>query len=290
MDDFFHERGFQLVGVQEGRMEGNQCIDLPHYFAYTSSATADGQVGTQIWLHRSLQNLLSGIGCHPRSSRILRLESSRLGLTFSAVSAHAPTAVAPYEERKAFWAELESELGNVNHPSRLLVFIDANDDDGTKGCNANCSFSAELKEAFSLTDVAEWHDCAEPTWFGNSLFPKRSDHIWASDWWLRRSVAAGVEQDPMVFTTRDDHHMVWANISVDKQPPRGPPGRRLDAHKLRDPNRRDAFAADLRDAVPGLRVLLPEGPDAYHTELIKVVQGLQDEHFFSEATQVPLKP
>ncbi|CAK0812253.1 unnamed protein product, partial [Prorocentrum cordatum] len=155
--------------------------------------------------------------------------------------AHVPTAVAPYEERQAFWTELETELGKVNHPSRLLVFIDANDDDGVNGCNAKCYFSAELKEAFALTDVAEWHDCTEPTWFGNSLFPKRSDHIWVTDWWLWKSVAAGVEQDPMVFTTRD----VWASMLGD--------------------------------------------PEVYHAELIRVVQRLQEAHFFSEATQAKLR-
>ena len=58
-------------------------------------------------------------------------------MAFSAVTAHAQTAVAPYDEKKTFWTELENELGKVNHPSRLLAFIGANDDDGAKGCNAN---------------------------------------------------------------------------------------------------------------------------------------------------------
>eukprot|EP00959_Pyramimonas_sp_CCMP1952_P005981 125307-Pyramimonas_sp.AAC.1 len=53
--------------------------------------------------------------------------------------------------------------------------------------------------------------------------PKRSDHVWVTDWRPQKSVAAGVEQDLAVFTTRDDHHMGWANIPVDKRLPRDPP-------------------------------------------------------------------
>eukprot|EP00974_Lingulodinium_polyedra_P040349 3874609-Lingulodinium_polyedra.AAC.1 len=77
--------------------------------------------------------------------------------------AHAPVSSAPLEEKEAFWEALEREAGQALHQRRLLVFIDANDDDEGKGHVANALFAQEFKEAFGLLDAAESRQERQPT-------------------------------------------------------------------------------------------------------------------------------
>ena len=140
IDEFLDKHHVLLAGLQEGRLPVAGLLDLPNYFAYTAPATEDGQGGVQCWVHHSLRGSVVRAGCNPQSPRLLRLELSGGPLVATVLVAHAPVSSAELAAKTAFWKAFEGEAKRAKHPNKLLVFIDANDDDMDKGPTANAFF------------------------------------------------------------------------------------------------------------------------------------------------------
>ena len=99
----------------------------------------------------------------PRPERIMRCELSGGPLVATVLAAHAPTSGATLKAKEAFCDSLHQEARQAMHPAKMLVFIDANDDDEVKGTEANACFSLKLREAHALLDAAKVAGAVAPT-------------------------------------------------------------------------------------------------------------------------------
>ncbi|CAK0896501.1 unnamed protein product, partial [Prorocentrum cordatum] len=232
--------------------------------------------------------------CNRHHIQLAGIQESRLpdsGLTLTAISAHAPAASAPTEEKRAFWAPLQKELAAALHQRAPVVLIDGNDDDEAAGANSNYQFALERRLAHDLQDAAELSGTMEPAWFGIPGHEKRGDHVWLGPHWHRKLHATSALQDSLYFSEREGHRAVKATVALDHSlGPRPAPSPTTSTEKLRDPKARRALEEDTSALAGELQHNATQGPDVYHAQMIEHVQDLQREHFFAPASQVPKKP
>ena len=56
VEDLFHNAGFTIVGVQEGRAKAQQLIVGKYYTMHVAAATPEGQYGCQVWIHNKFEH------------------------------------------------------------------------------------------------------------------------------------------------------------------------------------------------------------------------------------------
>ena len=193
LDLAFFERQYAIVGVQESCIQGSVTRDQVHYHVNTSGAQSDGFLGVESWLSK---DLVRGAKVRPRahSPRLLTVYVDSQSLCFAHVVAHAPTNIAPPEDRRLFWQALRSELLSIGKSRWVFLTIDANAtmgavessalpfQDGTAE-NENGTALRHLLEENSLYAASMNTQTVLPTWFGgrNQHEGRRIDYVCVSD-------------------------------------------------------------------------------------------------------------
>ena len=250
VDAYMHKRAVQLLGIQETRLPIEGITESQHFRIYSSPCAKDSAGGVQLWIHKPMDEIVTSPVCDPISPRLLKVDSSHCGSSFSAVVADAPCASEDVNTRRTFWKEFERALKRVKFRNRTIVFIDANDDDVGKGADANAFFADEQKMAFRLADVAQYVGNVKPTWFGIVGHEKVCDHIWAAKWWIDKLKNSDVFADSVSFAVREDHKPVWAffvlNLEAAKTAHREPQ-LKLNTSQLDCQSHVEAFQNDLSE-------------------------------------------
>ena len=135
LDQQFDRAGIALVGLQETRQDASPRGHAVHYHVLASRPDA-GQLGCQIWLHRSKpiawsqgrpvtwdDSSFSVLASGPRHL----LATAKAGSTaFAILSAHAPTCTTGASIRQAWWASLHSLVRGIPPRHTPILLIDAN--------------------------------------------------------------------------------------------------------------------------------------------------------------------
>ncbi|CAE7761117.1 unnamed protein product [Symbiodinium sp. CCMP2456] len=131
----FHRKGVAVVGLQETRTGTSGRSSNQHYHILHSPA-ADGQLGCQLWLSKSLAVARAGqnpvhwdgasmcIVC--TTPRMLLATAKAGGITFAFAIAHSPTTKSGVTFCQKWWDSLHSALRRLPHNSVPMMFIDAN--------------------------------------------------------------------------------------------------------------------------------------------------------------------
>ena len=131
----FHRKGVAVVGLQETRTGTSGRSSNQHYHILHSPA-ADGQLGCQLWLSKSLAVARAGknpvhwdgasmcIVC--TTPRMLLATAKAGGITFAFAVAHSPTTKSGVTFCQKWWDSLHSALRRLPHNSVPMMFIDAN--------------------------------------------------------------------------------------------------------------------------------------------------------------------
>lgn len=94
--DFFKEIDADLFAVQETKMqEGQEEINLPHYYQYWDSAEKKGYSGTLVFTHKEPISVSKGLGIekHDKEGRVVTLEYEN----FYFVNVYTPNSKAALE-------------------------------------------------------------------------------------------------------------------------------------------------------------------------------------------------
>ena len=134
LDRQFHGNKVAVAFLQETRCAACPKLLTEHYFG-VASPCVNGQLGCQIWLHKSMSFVKDSTDAKwdPKSVAVLHTSPRALLITacagrqpFALLSAHGPTAATPDEELQQWWHELHQITRKVPERSILLVGLDAN--------------------------------------------------------------------------------------------------------------------------------------------------------------------
>ena len=113
----FFSSQFDVVGLQESRVQGSVTRMGLHYRMYASSATARGTLGVQCWVRNNTSNfvlysqsvsprLMYVVFRFPSRSDSEKAQRAAAAITLAVIVAHAPTSVASLEDKSAFYDSL----------------------------------------------------------------------------------------------------------------------------------------------------------------------------------------
>ena len=96
-----------------------------NFHVCTSSAQPDGSLGVESWIAK---RLVRDARVRPRahSPRLLSVLVGSPQLSFVHVVGHAPTSLAPADEREQFWTALRKEITSLGRRRYVFLSIDAN--------------------------------------------------------------------------------------------------------------------------------------------------------------------
>ena len=133
LHQMFAEEGYHIVGVQETRCRVACRIEQQHYLVFSSPATAQGHLGVQIWIARSIP--LGGEGHQLRRDHFRVVASTPRFLVLKCIApffrtllvcGHAPTSQADDDDLKNWWATLRASLTSRYAEWPQILMIDAN--------------------------------------------------------------------------------------------------------------------------------------------------------------------
>ena len=265
LEDKFKKCGAHLVGIQEARMQGNLQIEGESFAMYSASATAEGRLGVQLWISRSLE--VQRIEVDPVSPRCLgALVALKCGLQLVVLVAHGPTDADTQEAKHGFWDSLQTCVNKLRAKApKALVAVLADFNARAGSVPAPCfgdygseeeTENGELMRSFlCINALAATNTMSEegagPTWFGmNQAKGHRIDYIAVplDNIHLVSNVLADAAID-LATATKTDHVAVRCDIDLRHAERMHIPKtarmnvvKRIDPQSLADPSARYDFA------------------------------------------------
>ena len=133
LQEIFDAAGYHIVGVQETRLRKEPRIDQEKYFVFSSTATARGTFGIQLWFSRT--NSLSAEGHFFKRDhfKILAKDPRHLIIKVAApffkaivIAAHAPTSQAAAATLETWWKNLSAAVPARFSQWPRILLVDAN--------------------------------------------------------------------------------------------------------------------------------------------------------------------
>ena len=215
----FYEKGYDIVGVQEGRAKAEGISTGRRYRRYVAAAAPDGSLGVQLWIRLQLRCEVLHWRCvTPRILyATLRLAN---GAFIVVIVSHAPHSLAPEAVRGMFWDEMWSlthMLRGKYAEASFRVAIDAN---GRVGSIASAYIGPEepvaedsggsclraYADEFHLSAVNTYWP-AGPTWCSTYGLWHRIDYV-LSDAPAQVSRCSVDRDVDLTFNAYEDHHPV----------------------------------------------------------------------------------
>ena len=229
------------------------------------------------------------------SPRII-LTRVALGDTFFyATSAHAPTNVAPEQEKFAFWKLLRDTLRSLPHRRCIVLGIDSNADDKDTAPGSNQLFVQELMEELSGDDVAQHHENLTPTWRSSQGSHRRLDRLITFGEVWHQAGSYKVHTDENISTIESaDHSMITTRLMLRfgnaPGPGKRPPRMRFDPFRLEDPGCVAAFRGAVSSLADVVQASWWSSTDEYLEFISKELYNLQQFYFAAPASKLPRKP
>ncbi|CAK0891389.1 unnamed protein product, partial [Prorocentrum cordatum] len=258
LEQYFIDAHLDYVFLQEGRARVEEVRTGLHYTMYVGAGDDDGGHGCQIWIRaRSGFKVSSYAAVPPRLFWLTGRDAC--GLPLILVSAHAPTEASPATEREGFWDTLLSTMSSLQRrapTAKIYMGIDANARVGPhhSGATGPCDPEEISQNGAALIATLQELQLAALNTFFNVGYTWRSgkgptsriDYLCGPLVDLPAVHKVHVpEQFQLSITTREDHRMVAAHMTV---PTRGgdtvgPPAPfRFNKRRLGDTARAQQFA------------------------------------------------
>ena len=140
----FDNEGFDIIGIQEGRVRHDQQVSGIVYEMYIAGADQNGCYGSQLWVRR--RGVFTVDSFIPRNHRIVEIVGSLIGIgnKVHVFSVHAPHEADDANTKADFWEVLTSYmLAAQQKGHRTIMLADAN---SRVGSISSCHFGDEDKE------------------------------------------------------------------------------------------------------------------------------------------------
>lgn len=297
LEGLFDRAGFDIVGVQEARIQLAQRRQGRNYVMVSSSADANGAHGVQLWVHNRLEGLIGATV--PASPRLLAVRLATSPRPTWAFVIHAPSASAPPAETDGFWAALDSLHQDAANADPEAVFIGLADFNarlgsttsaavGGVGAAKECPNGLKLRmwlEANGLR-AANTFEGGQPTWTGSRGHRSRIDYVYVKQAHAHAVSQVSVEPDIDLSTSgRADHDVLSARVDLGMLGPGARPSAPAPCARRRpkfcpcameDPARRAAFQRDIGAFKRSGRA---EDVDEHLAELTGAIQSAAARHF-----------
>ena len=302
-----HEHGLNIVGLQEARTSGPSSSSTSHYHVVRSGANPRGQYGCELWISTDLpftngtcrQSFFkpADLTIVSTSPRHILAAVRMKHFSMDVVVAHAPHSGSPEGVLMAWWQELQkivSTRGSRNVP--IICLIDANATVGSAVSRSIGSFAAEVENqggdlfhgflldndlCLPATFEGSGNQGRSTTWVspdGRSC--KRIDFVAVPLHWSLACVRSYVLDDIDLMAKRDDHFMSIVHLKLPASLCTSPLVQWrvpiCDLRLLSDPDRLEAFTADLR-TLPLVMWHVDAG--RHLAEVTRTVRQLLAKHF-----------
>ena len=280
LEQHFFGSQFDIVGLQESRVQGSVTRMGLHYRMYASSATVRGTLGVQCWVRNNTSSfVLYSQSVSPRLMYLVfrfpdrsddgKAQRAAAAITLAVIVAHAPTSVASLEDKSAFYDSLTLACHQLRtkHGDKLRYVL-LGDFNAKLGPRSSFSCGAvgaetETESGMMLRDFADEHRfkllntfrCDSPrttTWADNNGGHHRLDYV-ISDAVTSESLSKlwVVDEIDLSTAVREDHTPVAACLSLPvaaaKRPRKDCRPARWSERDLADPDSRHAFQCALED-------------------------------------------
>ena len=221
LEMLFNKSKFDIIGIQEGRMKGDQLISGIFYNMFVAGAAANGSYGSQIWISHSLPHTVQSSLVVSCRVIVLSIKVHGRDRILHCISAHAPHS-GRVSEACTFWFDLLRVVKNLRCKSKgseFLLLVDANANVGTVASASIglCSPEAEsvcgemfrhFLEAACLLASSTFFPI-EYTWTGSRGHRSKIDYIATSTNVHDRIVECYRDDDiDLSLGMREDHSVV----------------------------------------------------------------------------------
>ena len=231
----FSLAGIHFAGLQEtrARLSGHTTLDGFHILS--SSATARGQGGVQLWIRQTIPTPQGPIRIRDQDLHILHATSRRLvvrcaypGLRLLLLVLHAPCDESE-DDLQRFWEATSHAIPAAYRSWTLLVMMDAN---SRVGCPSSASIGSHQADDENIKEsclhhwllqhdvylpqtFAECHRGDGSTWTHPKGTSARIDYVAVSSNVLPSQVCTWISSDIDLTVHRLDHACVCAELKLD---------------------------------------------------------------------------
>lgn len=255
----FFKGKYDIVGVQESRLQGNLPRDGEHYSMFASSANKKGDLGVQCWVGRRLTSQVADV--RPISPRLLGLVLSLGDVRVVILVGHAPHSFDTPAARDLFYDAMDALIDAYRRryrgAMRLLLLGDFNGRVGSVASPSVGPWAPEIENdgGMRLRQFAEAHQlCLASTFCGRGVATTwvdgyggqhRIDYVICDADLLDGAQTSWVDDDiDLATAAKEDHRVVGLRMTIvhdDKKLPASPQKRRWAACLLEDPVAQEAF-------------------------------------------------
>ena len=294
LESRFAEWQLDIVFVQEGRIPQQGVSSGTFYIRHAAPGDKDGNYGSQIWFRQTTfkQATLASRVIGPR---IILTRVAQGTEHFYALSAHAPTNVAPACDKFDFWKQLRNVIRDLPGRRRVVMGVDANADDKDTAQGANQLFFQELLDELDGTDVALYHGNLAPTWRSSRGSYRRLDRIVTFGKVWHKEGSYQVHSSEYISTVEDaDHSMISTVLMVPRdgasERTAKSPHLRFDRLRLADEARISQFQGDISRLADIVAIRGWRSTDEYLEHISAKIYELQQKHFAAPTNRIPRKP